>query len=178
MLWLLGIFFPLITIQFPLLQLVSGLSQVVTVYVWAASDPVFSVPSHQVAEDGNNVPPQTSLQAELPALSHSLLVVDNSCPRPCWWPHDKLSTSHEYFWHMGAVEAGFSATGVVSHMLNGRQRPQFQPPRPSWTWEWMACKVTPAQSSVLCSGLTAVDNGCPELLAVSGLFPILCDISL
>lgn len=73
-------FFPLITIQFPLLQPVPGLSQVVTVHIWAASDPIFSVPSHQVPEDGNNVPPQTFLQVKLPPLSHPLLVLDYSCP--------------------------------------------------------------------------------------------------
>lgn len=171
-------FFYLITIRFPLMQPVSGLSQVVTVDVWAASDPIFSVLSHQVAEESNNVLPQTFLQAKPPPLSHPLLVLDNSYPQPCWWPRDKLSTSHGYFWHMGAVEAGCSATRVVSHLLNGGERLQFQPPHPSRTWEWMACKVTPPQSSVLCSGFTVVGKGCLELLAVSGLFPILCGIFL
>lgn len=178
MLQLLGNFFPLVTIQFPLLQPVPGLCQVVTVPVWAASDPVFSVPSHQVAADSNNVPPQTFLQAKPPSLSHLLLVLDNSCPQPCWWPRDKLFTSHEYFWPMGVVEAGCTATRVVSHVLNGGERPQFQPPQPDWTWEWMARKVTPPQSCVLCSGFRAVGSACLEFLVVSGLFPILCGTSL
>lgn len=171
-------FFPLITVQFPLLQHMPGLSQVVTVHVWAASDPIFSVPSHQGAEDSKNVLPQTFLQARLPPLSHPLLVLDNCCPQPCWWPCDKLSTSHRYFWHMRAVEAGCSATRLVLHVLNGGERLQFQPPHPSRTWEWMACKVTPPQSGDLCSRFRAVGSGCLGLLALSGLFPILCGISL
>lgn len=61
---------------------------------------------------------------------------------------------------------------MVSHVLNGEERLQFQPPHPSRTWEWMACKVTAPQSDVLCSGFKAVSNGCLELLAVSCLFQI------
>lgn len=79
---------------------------------------------------------------------------------------------------MGAVEAGCSDARVVSQVLNGGERLQFQPPHPSQTWERMACEVTPPQSSVPCSGFGVVGNGCLELLAVPGLFSILCDISL
>lgn len=45
---------------------------------------------------------------------------------------------------------------VVSQVLDGEQRPQFQPPQPSWSWERRACKVTPPRSSaLLCSGFRA-----------------------
>lgn len=80
MLQLLRNCFPLITIQFPLLQPMAGLSQVVAVHAWATSNPIFSIPSNQVAEDSNNVPPRTFQQAKLPPLSHPSLYLITLAP--------------------------------------------------------------------------------------------------
>lgn len=68
---------------------------------------------------------------------------------------------------------------VVSRVLDGGERPQFQPPLPRWSWERRACKVTPPRTGVLlCSGCRAGGSGCLELLAASGLSPVLRGISL
>lgn len=64
-------------------------------------------------------------------------------------------------------------------VLDGGERPQFQPPQPSWSWEWRACKVTsPWSSALLCAGFRGGSSGCMECLAGSALSPVLLRFSL
>lgn len=172
-------FFPLITIPFPLLQPVSGLSQVVTVDVWAASDPIFSVyfpirllkivimfPLKLFCRP--NHPHYLILSLYLITLAHSC--VDGPVTNFLHlmgifgiWEQLKQDAVPPEWYHRCRKEG--KGSNFHLHIPAG--------PGSGWL-----ARSGPPQSSVLCSGFTAVSKGCLELLAVSGLFPILCGISV